>query len=212
MKITIDEVAARLEGGDPWLHREPAKMTAAVALILRQAEGGLEALFIRRAEHEQDPWSGHLAFPGGRVDPEDAGPREAAIRETLEEVNLDLLVGRPLGRLSDVLGHAESIRVSGFVYGLADGSGMRPNYEIQEAFWTPLADCIAPRRQVQREFRYMDESVALPAIRLLDDERAPVLWGITYKFLENFLGEIGRPIPEMPWSNELHGAGRGPGG
>src|SRR5687767_9515898 len=38
---------------------------AAVALILRDGKAGIELLFIRRAEHPQDPWSGQMAFPGG---------------------------------------------------------------------------------------------------------------------------------------------------
>ena len=205
MTKTLDEVANRLSTTLPSIHSAPANLRAAVALVLREGEADLEALFIRRADHEGDPWSGHLAFPGGRLDPEDADARSAAERETLEEIGLDLEDAsrvRALGRLSDVLGHAESICVSAFVYGLhglSDVPELRLNYEIREAFWTPLADCTDPRRQATREFLYRDRSMALPTIRLLDDDQAPVLWGITYKFLEDFMGKIGRPIPFMPW-------------
>ena len=46
---------------------EPPPRWAAVALVLRVGEtGALELLFIKRAEFEGDPWSGHVAFPGGR--------------------------------------------------------------------------------------------------------------------------------------------------
>ena len=180
-------------------------MTAAVALVLREVQGDVEALFIRRAQHEADPWSGHLAFPGGQIDPEDCDARHAAERETLEEVGIDLTReggARRLGRISDVLGYAESIRVSAFVYGIGGDPSLHPNYEVAEAFWSPLALCTDPTRQAMREFSYLDVSRSLPTIRLLDHERAPVLWGITYKFMDDFMSTIGRPIPSMPWSEE----------
>src|SRR5258706_15931093 len=73
----------KIEGVDPtWTDvrtalaaRAPAQVTdppssrAAVALILRDGPQGIEVLFIRRAEHPQDPWSGQMAFPGGRAEP-----------------------------------------------------------------------------------------------------------------------------------------------
>ena len=75
---------------------------AAVAAILRPNVGiaGYDILFIRRAEYEGDPWSGHMALPGGRVDPQDRDEEAAAIREVHEEVGIDLRAqGRLLGRL-----------------------------------------------------------------------------------------------------------------
>ncbi len=199
MARTIAEVEARLAASSPWFDPTPAKMEAAVALVLREVEGDVEALFIRRAEHDGDPWSGDLAFPGGRIDPPEADGRAAAVRETMEELALDLSVGRPIGRISDVLGHAESIRVSAYVYAIEGDPPLRPNYEIREAFWSPLSHSDDPARQEMRDFTYMDHTSSMPTIRLMDDSRAPVLWGITYKFMDDFMGVIGRPIPFMPW-------------
>jgi 8-oxo-dGTP pyrophosphatase MutT (NUDIX family) len=202
---TIAEVEARLASHTPWIDPKPVRVEAAVAAVLREWEGELELLFIRRAEHEDDPWSGDIAFPGGRVDPEDVGPREAAVRETLEEVALDLAPARCLGRLSDVMGNAESIRVSAFVYAIDGDPKLIPNYEVSEAFWSPLAHCSDPTRQELRDFTYLGRTTRLPTVRLLEDERAPVLWGITYKFLDHFMNAIGCPIPIMPWEE---GSGR----
>jgi hypothetical protein len=117
-------------------------------------------------------------------------------------VGIDLTersVVRRLGRLADVFGYAESIRVSAFVYGLRADPPLRPNYEVAEAFWTPLAHCTDPARQAVREFTYLERSRPLPTLRLIDADDAPVLWGITYKFMDDFMRRIGRPIPFMPW-------------
>lgn len=199
MARTLEDVAARLAARPPELDDDPVRMAAAVALVLRERAGDLDALFIRRAEHEDDPWSGDLAFPGGRIDPEDVDARAAAERETLEELSLDLSGARRLGRISDVLGHAESIRVSCFVYGIDGDPDLAPNYEIREAFWSPLSHSTDPARQLMREFSYADVTTELPTVRLLEDPRAPLLWGITYKFMDDFMSTIGRPIPFMPW-------------
>ena len=96
-----------------WLsHLRPHKIPfrrrfarASVALIFRSTEnGGKELLFIQRARREGDPWSGDMAFPGGRLQPEDASARAAAERETLEETGMDLRRhGRFLTRLSDLV-------------------------------------------------------------------------------------------------------------
>ena len=201
MARTIEEVATRLAQTKPVLSTAMHSLRAAVALVLREANGDLEALFIRRAEHEGDPWSGHLAFPGGRIDPTDTGPRMAAERETIEELELDLTHSRLLGQLSDVPGHAESICVSAFVYALDGDPVLKPNHEIRSAFWSPLAYLTDPARQAQRDFSYLERSMPLPTVRLLEDEHAPVLWGITYKFMDEFMRRVARPIPFMPWSD-----------
>src|SRR3989442_10873051 len=64
--------------------------------------GGLEALFIRRAQRADDPWSGQVALPGGRRDAGDADLFATAVRETREETGIDLAGAERLGRLDDL--------------------------------------------------------------------------------------------------------------
>ncbi len=62
---------------------------AAVAMVFSpRLDGAMELLMIRRASAPDDPWSGHMAFPGGHQDPEDDTPLDTALRETQEEINL----------------------------------------------------------------------------------------------------------------------------
>jgi 8-oxo-dGTP pyrophosphatase MutT (NUDIX family) len=71
--------------------------------MLREGPAGLELLFIRRAEHEADPWSGQMGFPGGRAEAGDTDLKQTAIRETLEEIGIDLARdGAFLGPLDEV--------------------------------------------------------------------------------------------------------------
>src|SRR5262245_28580055 len=76
------------DAGDP--EPEPADMLhASVALIVR-GRADLGVLLIKRAKREGDPWSGHMALPGGRRDPKDASLIETAAREAREETGVDL--------------------------------------------------------------------------------------------------------------------------
>src|SRR5436305_12336697 len=85
-----------------------SRRLAAIALVLRPASGPLgeidpELLMIKRAEAEGDPWSGHVACPGGRMDPGDRDLAHTATRETWEETGVDLAAdGRVLGTLDDI--------------------------------------------------------------------------------------------------------------
>ena len=98
-----------------------ASTRAAVALLLQPRVDDLHVLFIHRAHHPQDPWSGHMAFPGGRKDPEDADLRITIHRETKEEVGIDLdRHGEYLGRMAELQAMARgrpiSMTVAPFVY------------------------------------------------------------------------------------------------
>ncbi|MBI3950625.1 MAG: CoA pyrophosphatase [Acidobacteria bacterium] len=117
---------------------------AAVALILRNREGEADVLIIKRAEHPRDPWSGHLALPGGRAEPEDADLLSAAIRETWEEVGIDLAAGGQfLGRLDTVSPlsiRLPRIAVTPLVAVASFDAVLFPNRkEVEDAFWLPLA-------------------------------------------------------------------------
>jgi len=202
--ITLERIRERVGSYSPDLSTLPfdaLQIRAAVALLLREAGHGTEILMIRRAEHEGDPWSGHIAFPGGRVDSAEEPARSAAERETLEEVGVDLAAAEYVGRLDDLLGSSEAVLVSAFAYVVPATVAVRPNYEVRSAHWFRLDDALDPDRQIVRAFLHRGQEFDFPAIRLFDDDE-PVLWGLTYRFFDVFMRVIGHPIPRMPWRDD----------
>lgn len=202
---SLAELRRRLAAYVPQVHDGEGRERAAVALVLREDEqtGDLALLLIQRAQSEGDRWSGHIAFPGGRVAAGDAGAREAAERETREEVGLDLRPEHYAGRLDDLFGRSDPIVVSGFVYALPSVPVLTANHEVERAFWLPLSELLDERRHVERDFCYREHSLALPAIQVLDEEAAPVLWGLSYRFVEILMELLGGRIPGMPWHSQL---------
>ncbi|MBW2314180.1 MAG: CoA pyrophosphatase [Deltaproteobacteria bacterium] len=174
-----------------------AKKRAAVAMILRPSEvgQGAEVLFIERAQFAGDPWSGHMAFPGGRVEASDDDPRSTAERETLEEVGVTLAGAECLGQLDDLRGrHAGReipMVISAYVYVDEDPAPLEPNHEVAEAFWFPLSELLDPGR---RDF-YEIRSMRFPGV-LVGKPQRHVVWGLTYRFLEIFFERLGRPLPD----------------
>ena len=190
----IARIRRALADKPPKLLDDPGRGQAAVALILRDAKPGLEVLFIERARHPRDPWSGNLAFPGGRIDPGDAGARRAAERETLEEVGLDLTQADYLGQLDDIIGAYLPVQVSCFVYALAKDVAHATdlNHEVSELFFFPLDELRNPARQVQADIPWNQKIRRAPAIDLLGPNR-PLLWGITYRLIRQFMKKLGMP-------------------
>jgi 8-oxo-dGTP pyrophosphatase MutT (NUDIX family) len=199
--ISLDEIRRALAAHRPEQLLDPSRPRAAVSLVLRGAPPQPELLFIERARHPEDPWSGHMAFPGGRVDPGDRDPRAAAERETLEEVGLSLTDAEALGQLDDLEGRHAGRRlplvISAYVYHLPDAGPLAPNHEVEEALWVPLADLVDPRHHVE----YPVASGGFPGIRV-GDPAPHVVWGLTYRFLETFLALLGRPLPDR-WRQRL---------
>jgi 8-oxo-dGTP pyrophosphatase MutT (NUDIX family) len=180
-----------------------ADQRAAVMLVLRQA-GQVDALFVRRAEAERDPWSGHMALPGGRADPEDPDLVHTALRELREETGLEIPPRRVLGRLDDVHPSSRqlpSIAVTPFVSWLDVEARIEPNPEIQDHIWIPLAVLRDPEHQSELRVRTKDADRVFPTIEYRDY----TIWGLTLRIIHSFLAVIGQV--EARTGRNLHSEG-----
>ena len=192
--VTFHQIQSALDARRPSLLPPTSRSRAAVALILRPTDTGPQMLFVERARHDGDPWSGDLGFPGGKVEKgEEGNPRLTTERETFEEIGVDLKEVRYLGRLDDIEGAHLPIVVSCFVYGVGRNLPWTFNEEIREAFWVPLADLVDPVRHVDAPVIFRDLQLVRPAICLLGPERT-VLWGITYRLVCQFLRLLGHEV------------------
>jgi len=193
--MTMAKVRRAMALYRPEVIENDGKRHAAVAAIFHEDAAGVRLLFIERARCEGDPWSGHIAFPGGGMEAQDADARAAAERETLEEIGLDLRTADYLGRLDDVTGATLPVRVSGFVYGVGETPDrFAINHEVREVFWAPVGKLLRPERRVTLRVRFGGQEQVRPGIDLLGPGR-PVLWGITYRFVTRFLEILGCEIP-----------------
>jgi len=170
---------------------------AAIALVLRPGvgvgmEGDPELLMIKRAEAEGDPWSGHIACPGGRMEPGDHDLEQTAIRETWEETGVDLARdGRVLGALDDISPRTPSlppIIVRPFIAVVKPELEIVQSSEVAEAFWVPLA---ALRERAAW-------GTAMVPVRGYGERQVTAfrhgnytVWGLTERVLRQFLEYLG---------------------
>lgn len=158
---------------------------AAVAIVLRSGESGIELLFIKRAEFEGDPWSGHMSFPGGHRDATDNGLREAAERETFEEIGLCLANGQYCGSLSHQRtfgrGNRPGTVVAPYVYITQQGNDFELSGEVDAVVWGSLEGMLKG-------------NLLTSEVRLVNDIRTKFngyslgvnhfVWGLTFRTLQ----------------------------
>jgi 8-oxo-dGTP pyrophosphatase MutT (NUDIX family) len=191
--LTLDDIELILAGHAPRLMEPDGVTRASVALIISCGPAGPQLLFIERAANDNDPWSGHICFPGGKVENGDRDARVTAERETLEEIGLDLGHARYLGRLSDIAGARIPVHVSCFVYQAGETGPFRlMSEEVKDAFWVSLEDLQDPSRHGLKTVSFDGQNWMRPGITL-PHPGEPVLWGLTYQLVMDFLASLHQP-------------------
>lgn len=207
MPFTAEQIRQAISRHQPQAaERGSGCAEAAVALVLAGTGTDLSVCAIRRAEHPHDPWSGHMALPGGRADSTDPSPRAVAERETYEEVGIVLGEQAWLGPLSDVLvrlgGGDLRMILSPFVYYLGEERPpFTPSDEVAEAYWIPLAHLWDPKNASHLEWERSGARLLYPAIRY----GGHAIWGITFRVLTLFSDVLDAPLPHL---EEIPGLGR----
>jgi 8-oxo-dGTP pyrophosphatase MutT (NUDIX family) len=183
---------------------DPTPRRAAVALVLRVPAGpdgapraggpavpnalpGPELLLVKRAEYPGDPWSGHVALPGGRAEPGDASLWHTAARETREETGLDLLAdGRLLGALDEIYPRTPvlpPIVVRPHVAVVGGGGALALSAELAAAFWVPLAHFGLPGVSADRVVQARGGPLTVPSFAVAGH----TVWGMTDRILRQLL-------------------------
>jgi len=122
-------------------------LNAAVSLVFSISNNSIQLLFIKRAKHPKDPWSGHVAFPGGGYELEDQNSLlNTAIRETKEELGVELNKASYVGCITPVSGpvisNDKTVRIAPHVFIVDEQLELTPNYEVDHGFWIPLETLI----------------------------------------------------------------------
>ena len=156
---------------------------AAVSIILRDRDSP-SVLLIKRADHASDPWSGQIAFPGGKMQQGDRTARDTAVRETMEEVGIDLDgAAEFLGYASATTTHTGTMDVVPSVFVLKQGVEIRPNDEVASYRWVNLEDFLGPNGKSTYSLNYEGRTIEMPAFLAGDY----VVWGLTHRILSSVL-------------------------
>ena len=178
---------------------EPEHRAAAVCVLLVADGAGVRVLLIRRASRANDPWSGHMALPGGFHSPADADLYATVLRETLEEVAVDLEHGAEfIGCLSDVTPVISAVTVRPFVFVRREVPEIVTNEEVEAFVWTDVG--AIDRGDAHGTFEISNGSIRQSFPGFSVGER--VVWGLTYRVLMDLLERTRRTALELENTQE----------
>jgi len=197
---TLDALRARLGGRAP--AASPTERPAAVAVVLRldpDPAVGASVLLMKRAEREGDPWSGHVSFPGGRYEPHDPDLLATAIRETREELSIDLATSaRFLGALDPIAATGRTLGrplpatgVAPFVFAEARPRALAPapGAEAESVFWLPIERAAGGGYDSEMQYTHLGVPMTFPCWRF----EGYVIWGLTYRMLRSLIETVAPP-------------------
>jgi 8-oxo-dGTP pyrophosphatase MutT (NUDIX family) len=192
---SFDRLIARLDEYKPDKHLGRRFLRrSSVALLLRENKStGISVLMIKRSEQEGDPWSGHMAFPGGRWEKLDENSLATAQRETWEEIGLDIEQNASrLGRLSDITARPRikgrlPLIVSPHVFHLHGCADFTLNHEVQDVIWVPLDFFLDQSNRQQMRWRVPQGMMVDLPCYFYQNER---IWGLSLRMLDELLALV----------------------
>ena len=178
--------------GRPYASREPAQAAVLVALVQRPPtadDDGLHVLLTLRTEHLRDH-AGQISFPGGRCEPEDAGPAATALREAEEEVGLPQAQVEVIGQLPSYTTVTSFVVTPVVALVHAPCALALDSFEVAEAFEVPLAWLMNPahhRRHLFSHEGHQRHFLSMPYTGQGPDgqPREYFIWGATAAMLRN---------------------------
>ncbi|MBF0351417.1 MAG: CoA pyrophosphatase [SAR324 cluster bacterium] len=184
--------------------RKQLRRSCTTVILDESPDEGWKVLLIQRARKKGDPWSGHMAFPGGRLSENDPDSFSGALRELKEEIGMDAQCIEPLGRLSDVftLAHRRSrlMIITPFVFRLTNTPELQLNHEVDQVVWIPLSFFLDQNNRKQMTWKFMGKTWTLPCY----DFQSYRIWGLTLITLDEVFGLFAQKIDTNQRFRILH--------
>ncbi len=165
---------------------------AAVAVVVADRPGlGCSLLMIQRAKHESDPWSGQMAFPGGKHETDDAHITATALRETREELGIPPEKLLRFGRLSDVMARpyhfdrAPMVISPLLLYPTAE-LAFQPNHEVDDVVWVPVSHFLEVANRSTMTRKIHGQAVERPCY----EYQGKVIWGLSLLMIDELVREL----------------------
>ena len=168
----VEKLTERLSP-TPWSHAQ-----AAVAILVKPKQNDLEFFLVKRAEVDDDPWSGDMAFPGGKKNQQDRDLVDTAVREVLEETNIDLNQLSAIGFMEPIYSSVrKTLAVQPIVYKFDEYPEVTLNYELTKFIWAPLTEIKQGKTQA------VVKGWEGPVFQV----QGETVWGLTFRMLEKIL-------------------------
>jgi 8-oxo-dGTP pyrophosphatase MutT (NUDIX family) len=152
---------------------------AAVSVILSDRVAP-KILLIKRSEREGDPWSGQIAFPGGKFQEGDGSAKSTAVREAREEVGIDLdVTSEFLGYFHRFQTHTGELDVVPVVFLLKRSVRVKTNEEATSHMWVDLEKLASGEARSMYRLDLGGETREMPAFKVGDY----VIWGLTHRII-----------------------------
>lgn len=191
MDLSLVRFEHRLSEHRPEDIENPRLRRSAVAIVLRYERSSPDILLMKRAEREGDRWSGQISLPGGRESDRDRDLQATAMRETHEEVGIDLeRAARPIGRLDTIQARArgglQPLTITPFVFVQTRVVELVLNHEAQDAFWLPFDRVVGGELTGKYPYKIHGLPAQLPCWRY----EGHVIWGLTHRILSQLIGIV----------------------
>ena len=161
---------------------EPANASVLIPIVMREQP----TVLLTQRTSRLNKHSGQIAFPGGKADPEDQGPDDTALRETLEEVGIERNYVEVLGHLNTYV-TVSAFNVTPVVGLMRPGFSLHPNPdEVADVFEVPLQFLLDPRHHERHVMEWEGLRREWFAMPYQDGATQRYIWGATAAMLRNF--------------------------
>ncbi len=182
--LLVPSIKAQLLRAGAALHCCPTKdLKAAVAIVLVEREE-LSLLLIKKCEKEGYDWSGHMAFPGGRVDETDPTLLDTALRELFEEVGIAESSVEQIASLGTFQTHIKNLSVEAFLFLWQGRDEIKVHEaEVEWAIEVPLAQFLN-HHLINEYGRKNPDELGLDLQYPVGEH---IVWGLTARMLYSLL-------------------------